>query len=180
MTVGAPTLRGAVASSTRRLAIEYEMIGPTVMALDCILLLALAPLATIVLPWLNAAHSGNFGRSAAVSAVFCGLIVPMFSLRGIYNPSTLSNFPRQLRTIVLVCAFSFALMIFVAAQLDISPQTTRFRGDEFHRRARAADAASYVVVDPAAARCEIRRDPPRRNRPGHRRRPGRGGAAFAP
>lgn len=131
MTVGAPTLRGAVASSTRRLAIEYEMIGPTVMALDCILLLALAPLATIVLPWLNAAHSENFGRSAAVSAVFCGLIVPMFSLRGIYNPATLSDFPRQLRTIVLVCAFSFALMIFVAAQLDISPQTTRFGSMSF-------------------------------------------------
>ena len=131
MTIGAQNLRGTDASSIRRLPIEYEMIGPTVMALDCILLLALAPLATIVLPWLNAAHGESFGRSAAVSAVFCGLIVPMFSLRGIYDPATLSNFPRQLRTIVLVCAFSFALMIFVAMQLNISPQTTRFGAMSF-------------------------------------------------
>ncbi len=115
-----------VASRSRRMAIDYEMVGPTVTALDCVFLVAVGPiLATPAYSWLTEARSEHFWQSAAVSFLLCAVIVPLFALRGAYDPAVLGNFKRQLGTIVLVCALTFALMGFAATQFDVTPQVTR-------------------------------------------------------
>ena len=126
MTV-ADSFKSALSTSrSRPMTIDYAMIGPTVTALDCVFLVAVGPLiATSVHPWLMAGEGGHFWRYAAVSGVFCAVIVPLFSLRGIYNFSALGDFGRQFRSIVAICALTFALMAFAATQLDLAPHSMR-------------------------------------------------------
>jgi Undecaprenyl-phosphate glucose phosphotransferase len=102
------------------------MIGPTVTMLDCFFLVAVGPvIATTVYPWLTATQSEHFWSYAAVSGMFCAVIVPLFSLRGIYNFSALVDFGRQCRSIVSICAMTVALMAFAARQLDLPQQSMR-------------------------------------------------------
>ncbi len=126
MTVAESLTSAEVASRPRGLAIDYEMVGPTVTALDCIFLIAVGPLvATTAYSWLVGARSEHLWQSVAVSFLLCAVIVPLFALRGAYDPATLGNFGRQLKTIVLVCALTFALVGFAATQLGVTPQVTR-------------------------------------------------------
>src|SRR5206468_3731101 len=93
--------------------IAYTSIEPIVCALDILLIVTASVVCGAIYNSLFHQNEIDLVRHLATAAVVCAVFVPLFRNRGLYNPSSLVNWPLQTRKIIVL--WTMTLLIFAGA-----------------------------------------------------------------
>src|SRR5215510_3766137 len=112
--------------------IAYTSIETIVCALDSLLIVAASVVCGAISNSLFHQNDVDLVRDLATAAVVCAVFVPLFRNRGLYDPSSLVNWPLQTRKIIVL--WTMTLLIFAGATFafKVGPDFSRGAVLSFH------------------------------------------------
>jgi undecaprenyl-phosphate galactose phosphotransferase/putative colanic acid biosynthesis UDP-glucose lipid carrier transferase len=114
-------------NATRQLNLPYHLVGPMVLTLDIILVVAVSLLAAIGYNWffLGLLPASAIQTHAAIGVLTLTNVAAILVARGDYRVSNLVNFYRQVHDLVIVWIGVFLLLVGVAFSLKVSANFSR-------------------------------------------------------